>query len=124
MSSNHVAGHGANPNAAEGTGAAAAVALTDVALVVEAGAVRQHLFARQAAFRAWLRADRVGEACDQVEARLHLDRVAQRFARHPRGECARRVERREEVQCRTQLLVDRRGLVVAQNCVDDVRVQG
>jgi hypothetical protein len=98
------------------------MSLPDVALVVEAGAVREHLFARQAAFRAGLRADRVREAGDQVEARLHLDRIAQRFARYACLESARGVQRREEVQRRAQLLVDRRGLVVAQDRVDDVRI--
>ena len=82
--------------------------------------MREHLLARQPAFRAGLRADRVGEAGDQVEAGLHLDRVAECFARDSCLECARGIERREEVQRPAQLLVDRRGLVVAQDCVDDV----
>jgi len=84
--------------------------------------VRQHLLARQAAFGAWPCADRVGEARDQVEAGLHLDRVAQRVARDPGLERARGIEGREEVQRAAQLLVDRCGLVVAQDCIDDVRV--
>jgi hypothetical protein len=86
--------------------------------------VREHLLTGQAALGAGLRANRVGEAGDQVEAGLHLDRVAQRFTRYPRLDRPRGIECREEVQRRAQLLVDRRALVVAQNCVDDVRVQG
>jgi len=84
--------------------------------------VRQHLLARQTAFGAWPCADRVGEARDQVEAGLHLDGVAQRVARDPGLERARGIEGREEVQRAAQLLVDRCGLVVAQDCIDDVRV--
>jgi hypothetical protein len=42
--------------------------------------VREHLLARQAAIGAGRGADRVGEAGDQVEARLDLYGVAQRLA--------------------------------------------
>jgi hypothetical protein len=82
----------------------------------------EHLLARQSLLRTRRRSDRVREARDQVEARLHLDRLAQRLFGDAGRACARRVDRREKVQRPAQRLVDRRRLVVGQDRVDQIGV--
>ena len=82
--------------------------------------MRDRLLAREALLGVRLRADRVREARDHLEPRLHVGRVAQRLPRHTRRESARRIERREEVERAAQPLVDRRGLVVVEDRVDEL----
>ena len=75
------------------------------------------------------RADRVGEPRDDGERCRDIRGIAEGVVRHacverPRGIEFRRLERQrlEETQCLPQPRVDRRRLVVVEDCIDELLV--
>jgi hypothetical protein len=95
--------------------------LLRVPLFEEAAFVGDRLLARQAGFRVRRCADRVREPRYELEPCLYVGRVPQRLARDARSERASGIERGEEVERAAQPLVDRRGLVVVEDRVDELR---